>query len=170
MSFLPGTQRPRPKTWTRISRALTLKHRWPASVSGISVVHVRARSDPRLVSGYGLPIARLYSQYFGGNLKLISMEGCVKIAHAHRLSSPHHPVDFQIWNGRLPAPVSTFAEFRTSAGALHPSCSYRLLRLITSSSLVMFWSPRRSGIKGGRLYNPAAKASTHIRWFCQRLR
>ena len=25
--------------------------------------------------GYGLPIARLYSQYFGGNLKLISMEG-----------------------------------------------------------------------------------------------
>lgn len=26
-------------------------------------------------AGYGLPIARLYSQYFGGSLKLISMEG-----------------------------------------------------------------------------------------------
>jgi hypothetical protein len=25
--------------------------------------------------GYGLPIARLYSQYLGGGLKLISMEG-----------------------------------------------------------------------------------------------
>lgn len=29
------------------------------------------------LAGYGLPIARLYSQYFGGNLKLISMEGWV---------------------------------------------------------------------------------------------
>lgn len=25
--------------------------------------------------GYGLPIARLYAQYLGGNLKLISMQG-----------------------------------------------------------------------------------------------
>jgi pyruvate dehydrogenase kinase 2/3/4 len=27
--------------------------------------------------GYGLPISRLYARYFGGDLKLISMEGWV---------------------------------------------------------------------------------------------
>ncbi|SGY16881.1 BQ5605_C012g07018 [Microbotryum silenes-dioicae] len=34
-----------------------------------------ASSRSKMTTGYGLPIARLYSQYFGGSLKLISMEG-----------------------------------------------------------------------------------------------
>jgi len=28
-----------------------------------------------IVSGVGLPISRLYAQYFGGDLKLLSLEG-----------------------------------------------------------------------------------------------
>ena len=33
--------------------------------------------------GYGLPISRLYARYFGGDLKLISMEGYVPLAPLH---------------------------------------------------------------------------------------
>lgn len=44
--------------------------------------------------GYGLPIARLYSQYFGGNLKLISMEGYGTDVYLHlsRLSGSSEPL------------------------------------------------------------------------------
>lgn len=44
--------------------------------------------------GYGLPIARLYSQYFGGNLKLISMEGYGTDVYLHlsRLSQSSEPL------------------------------------------------------------------------------
>ncbi|GEM07627.1 pyruvate dehydrogenase kinase [Rhodotorula toruloides] len=47
--------------------------------------------------GYGLPIARLYAQYFGGNLKLISMEGHVPYGtdcyiHLSRLSQSSEPL------------------------------------------------------------------------------
>ncbi|KAG0144818.1 hypothetical protein CROQUDRAFT_79530 [Cronartium quercuum f. sp. fusiforme G11] len=44
--------------------------------------------------GYGLPIARLYAQYFGGNLKLISMEGYGTDVYLHlsRLSSTSEPL------------------------------------------------------------------------------
>ncbi|KAM9886718.1 hypothetical protein OXX79_014023, partial [Metschnikowia pulcherrima] len=44
--------------------------------------------------GYGLPISRLYAQYFGGDLKLISMEGYGTDVYIHlnRLSSSSEPL------------------------------------------------------------------------------
>ncbi|KAG0190930.1 hypothetical protein DFQ28_001231 [Apophysomyces sp. BC1034] len=44
--------------------------------------------------GYGLPIARLYARYFGGDLKLISMEGYGTDAYLHlnRLSNSDEPL------------------------------------------------------------------------------
>jgi pyruvate dehydrogenase kinase 2/3/4 len=44
--------------------------------------------------GYGLPISRLYAQYFGGDLKLISMEGYGTDVYLHlnRLSSSLEPL------------------------------------------------------------------------------
>ncbi|KAI8454950.1 pyruvate dehydrogenase kinase [Phakopsora pachyrhizi] len=44
--------------------------------------------------GYGLSIARLYAQYFGGNLKLISMEGYGTDVYLHlsRLSTSSEPL------------------------------------------------------------------------------
>lgn len=44
--------------------------------------------------GYGLPLARLYARYFGGDLKLISMEGYGTDVYMHlnRLSSSSEPL------------------------------------------------------------------------------
>lgn len=44
--------------------------------------------------GYGLPISRLYAQYFGGDLKVISMEGYGTDVYIHlnRLSSSSEPL------------------------------------------------------------------------------
>lgn len=44
--------------------------------------------------GYGLPISRLYARYFGGDLKLISMEnyGTDAYLHLNRLSSSEEPL------------------------------------------------------------------------------
>ncbi|MDC6270825.1 pyruvate dehydrogenase kinase [Acetobacter pasteurianus] len=44
--------------------------------------------------GYGLPISRLYAQYFGGDLKLISMEGYGTDVYLHlnKLSSSNEPL------------------------------------------------------------------------------
>ncbi|WFD03374.1 [pyruvate dehydrogenase (acetyl-transferring)] kinase [Malassezia obtusa] len=44
--------------------------------------------------GYGLPLARLYARYFGGDLKLISMEGYGTDVYLHlnRLSSSREPL------------------------------------------------------------------------------
>ncbi|KAG2223130.1 hypothetical protein INT45_005686 [Circinella minor] len=44
--------------------------------------------------GYGLPISRLYARYFGGDLKLISMEGYGMDAYIHlnRLSNSDEPL------------------------------------------------------------------------------
>ncbi|KAM0748315.1 pyruvate dehydrogenase kinase [Meredithblackwellia eburnea MCA 4105] len=50
--------------------------------------------SPMAGLGYGLPIARLYAQYFGGNLKLIPMEGYGTDVYLHlsRLSSSTEPL------------------------------------------------------------------------------
>ncbi|KAG1364880.1 hypothetical protein G6F60_013676 [Rhizopus arrhizus] len=44
--------------------------------------------------GYGLPISRLYARYFGGDLKLISMEGYGTDVYLHlnRLSNSDEPL------------------------------------------------------------------------------
>jgi pyruvate dehydrogenase kinase 2/3/4 len=56
-----------------------------------------SRSDfkaPMAGYGYGLPISRLYARYFGGDLKLISMEGYGTDVYLHlnRLSSSTEPI------------------------------------------------------------------------------
>jgi pyruvate dehydrogenase kinase 2/3/4 len=44
--------------------------------------------------GYGLPISRLYARYFGGDLRLISMEGYGTDAYLHlsKLSDTNEPL------------------------------------------------------------------------------
>jgi pyruvate dehydrogenase kinase 2/3/4 len=44
--------------------------------------------------GYGLPISRLYARYFGGDLRLISMEGYGTDVYLHlnRLSGNREPL------------------------------------------------------------------------------
>ncbi|KAJ3154728.1 hypothetical protein HDU89_007968 [Geranomyces variabilis] len=56
-----------------------------------------SRSDfraPMAGYGYGLPITRLYARYFGGDLRLISMEGYGTDAYLHlsRLSDSEEPL------------------------------------------------------------------------------
>merc|ERR1711939_506440 len=52
------------------------------------------RAAPMAGFGYGLPIARLYAQYFGGNLQLVSMEGYGTDLYLflHKLSAKNEPL------------------------------------------------------------------------------
>lgn len=56
--------------------------------------HQTSFKAPMAGFGYGLPISRLYAQYFGGDLKLISMEGYGTDVYIHfnRLSSSSEPL------------------------------------------------------------------------------
>lgn len=60
----------------------------------LSPDHQTSFRAPMAGFGYGLPISRLYAQYFGGDLKLISMEGYGTDVYLHlnRLSSSSEPL------------------------------------------------------------------------------
>jgi pyruvate dehydrogenase kinase 2/3/4 len=55
-----------------------------------------AEEQPAVLAGYGygLPLSRLYTRYFGGDLQVISMEGYGTDAYIHlnRLGDSHEPL------------------------------------------------------------------------------
>ena len=77
-----------PLIWTYL---YTTVHDTPKLEQGYNQNSFKA---PMAGFGYGLPISRLYSQYFGGDLKLISMEGYGTDVYLHlnRLSSSSEPL------------------------------------------------------------------------------
>lgn len=78
-----------PYVWTYMYT--TVKHRPELEDEETSRSDFKA---PMAGYGYGLPISRLYSRYFGGDLKLISMEGYGTDVYLHlnRLSSSTEPL------------------------------------------------------------------------------
>lgn len=71
-----------------------------------------ARIAPIAGYGYGLPLARLYARYFGGDVRLMSMEGYGTDAYIFLKASPDDALEH--------LPVYVAAPPGTTAGVAHP--------------------------------------------------
>jgi len=77
-----------PKVWSYTFTTVT-KDVWEENVYADF-----GRNTPMAGFGYGLPLSRLYSRYFGGDLQLLSMEGYGTDAYLQipRIGDVHEPI------------------------------------------------------------------------------